>query len=94
MSRLSMGLFIVLAFLPFQANAHRSGCHRWHSCPSDRGTYICGDTGHCNYCPDNQYCTSGNLKASSTDETPAREKTDPVAVPGCASKQDCRDNHK
>ena len=36
--------------------AHRSGCHRWHSCPSDRGTYICGDTGHCSQCPDNQYC--------------------------------------
>ena len=41
--------------------AHRSGCHRWHSCPSDRGTYICGVTGHCSQCPDNQYCEEGNL---------------------------------
>jgi hypothetical protein len=21
------------------ASAHRSGCHRWHSCPSDHATY-------------------------------------------------------
>jgi hypothetical protein len=21
------------------AQAHRSGCHRWHSCPSDHATY-------------------------------------------------------
>ena len=30
--------------------AHRDGCHRWHSCPSDHGTYVCGDTGHSNEC--------------------------------------------
>ena len=32
------------------AYAHRSGCHRWHSCPSDSGSYVCGDTGYDNYC--------------------------------------------
>jgi hypothetical protein len=21
------------------ADAHRSGCHRWHTCPSDHATY-------------------------------------------------------
>src|SRR3989338_1902060 len=32
------------------ASAHRSGCHRWHSCPSDSGSYTCGDAGHpCSY---------------------------------------------
>ncbi len=32
------------------AEAHRSGCHRWHSCPSDSGSYTCGDAGHpCQY---------------------------------------------
>ena len=31
-------------------SAHRSGCHRWHSCPSDSGSYTCGDTGYDNYC--------------------------------------------
>lgn len=24
------------------ADAHRSGCHRWHSCPSDHATYRWG----------------------------------------------------
>jgi len=43
--------------------AHRSGCHRWHSCPSDRGTYICGDLGYCSGCPDNQYCLNRNPRA-------------------------------
>ncbi len=31
--------------------AHQHGCHRWHTCPSDSGSYICGDIpGHpCQY---------------------------------------------
>lgn len=41
------------------ASAHRSGCHRWHSCPSDTGSYTCGDTGYCSGCPDNNYCKAG-----------------------------------
>lgn len=28
------------------ADAHQSGCHRWHSCPSDTGSYVCGDLGY------------------------------------------------
>jgi hypothetical protein len=32
------------------AEAHQSGCHRWHSCPSDTGSYVCGDLGYaCQY---------------------------------------------
>ena len=31
--------------------AHSSGCHRWHSCPSDSGSYVCGDLGYDTYCP-------------------------------------------
>jgi endonuclease YncB( thermonuclease family) len=30
--------------------AHQSGCHRWHSCPSDTGSYVCGDLGYDTYC--------------------------------------------
>ncbi|MGI0010635.1 MAG: hypothetical protein ACREAE_04465 [Nitrosopumilaceae archaeon] len=41
------------------AFAHKSGCHRWHSCPSDTGKYTCGDQGYCSYCPDNKYCKAG-----------------------------------
>jgi hypothetical protein len=33
------------------AEAHRNGCHRWHSCPSDTGSYVCGDLGYYTYCP-------------------------------------------
>lgn len=45
---LSWVLFVLV--LPFFVSAHRSGCHRWHSCPSDTGSYVCGDSGHpCKY---------------------------------------------
>lgn len=52
-------VLIVALMIPLSAEAHRSGCHRWHSCPSDSGSYICGDTGNCSECPDNQYCKGG-----------------------------------
>jgi hypothetical protein len=32
------------------ALAHRDGCHRWHSCPSDSGSYVCGDLGYTSGC--------------------------------------------
>jgi endonuclease YncB( thermonuclease family) len=44
--------------------AHRDGCHRWHSCPSDSGSYTCGDTGYCSECPDNQYCKAGQTRTN------------------------------
>lgn len=49
------------------AHAHRSGCHRWHSCPSDSGSYICGDLGYCSQCPDNAYCQGGQSRQSDAD---------------------------
>ena len=52
--------FLLYIFNVVVAEAHRSGCHRWHSCPSDSGSYVCGDTGRCSGCPDNQYCKAGN----------------------------------
>jgi P2-related tail formation protein len=53
-----------IVFVPILADAHQSGCHRWHSCPSDSGSYTCGDTGYCSGCPDNQYCKSGQYSPS------------------------------
>jgi Staphylococcal nuclease homologue len=47
------------------SDGHRSGCHRWHSCPSDRGTYTCGDLGYCSECLDNQYCLAGQPRTTS-----------------------------
>lgn len=38
--------------VPYQkAQAHQDGCHRWHSCPSDTGSYVCGDLGYRSGCP-------------------------------------------
>jgi hypothetical protein len=45
----------LLVGTPFVADAHRSGCHRWHSCPSDTGSYVCGDTGYTSGCPTSTY---------------------------------------
>jgi hypothetical protein len=41
---------LALNLLASPAFAHRNGCHRWHSCPSDTGSYVCGDTGYYTYC--------------------------------------------
>ena len=62
-------LLAVLIVAP--ASAHRSGRHRWHSCPSDHGTHLCGDLGHCSECPDNQYCEAGRARA--VGDTPTKD---------------------
>lgn len=50
MKKIIISILIVVSFLPNTlvpfAEAHRSGCHRWHSCPSDSGSYTCGDAGY------------------------------------------------
>ena len=41
---------LALLMIPGLALAHQDGCHRWHSCPSDTGSYVCGDLGYaCQY---------------------------------------------
>jgi len=44
-------LVVSITFTPILADAHQSGCHRWHSCPSDSGSYVCGDLGYYSQCP-------------------------------------------
>src|SRR5882724_2107055 len=44
--RLMLSLGLPMACLT-STEAHRSGCHHWHSCPSDHGTYTYGDLGYC-----------------------------------------------
>ena len=64
-------IIIILLFiyiLPFSVNAHRSGCHRWHSCPSDSGSYTCGDLGHCSYCSNNQFCKNRSPRSTTSEE--------------------------
>jgi hypothetical protein len=62
-------LWLVVLVLPVVPQAHQSGCHRWHSCPSDRGIYVCGDLGYCAQCPDNAYGTGGQPRQ--VTQTPA-----------------------
>jgi len=38
------------------ASAHQDPCHRLHNCPSYHNSYVCGDKGRCDQCPDNQFC--------------------------------------
>jgi len=55
-------------------SAHQDPCHRLHSCPSDHGSYVCGDKGRCDQCPDNQYClaTKPRVASSSNPATAPR----------------------
>jgi micrococcal nuclease len=49
--------------------AHRDGCHRWHSCPSDNGSYVCGDLGHDDGCS-----KSSKSKKSDNDKVKTKSK--------------------
>jgi phosphatidylserine/phosphatidylglycerophosphate/cardiolipin synthase-like enzyme len=59
-------------------SAHQDPCHRLHSCPSDRNTSVCGNRGHCDQCPDNQYCLGTKPRpAASSPSAP----TPPAPIP-------------
>ncbi|MEU1090944.1 LPXTG cell wall anchor domain-containing protein [Streptomyces sp. NPDC005892] len=49
------------------AMAHRDGCHRWHSCPSDSGSYVCGDLGYFSECGYSSLPGSDSGSDSSSD---------------------------
>ena len=69
--------FLFCIFYVVMAEAHRSGCHRWHSCPSDSGSYICGDTGRCSACPNNQFCENGKPIVRSSESNNNNESYEP-----------------
>ena len=52
------------------AEAHRDGCHRWHSCPSDSGSYVCGDLGYYSECPTSRPDIMPIVADYSAPETP------------------------
>jgi hypothetical protein len=54
------------------ALAHRSGCHGAHSCPSDTGSYVCGDKGNSSQCG-NSVAPSATPKKSK-DESRTKSK--------------------
>jgi Staphylococcal nuclease homologue len=49
--------------------AHQDPCHRLHSCPSDHNTYVCGDNGRCDQCPDNEFCLGHNPRVATPSPT-------------------------
>ena len=65
---LTAALSAVSAATPGVAQAHQDGCHRWHSCPSDSGSYICGDLGYTSGCPGAQPTSSPTAPAAPTDK--------------------------
>ncbi|WP_145987987.1 thermonuclease family protein [Candidatus Nitrosocosmicus franklandus] len=69
---ITMGI-IVTALLSsplivLDSSGHRDGCHRWHSCPSDNGSYVCGDLGYDDEC-------GGNEEEDEEDEDSSRKSS-------------------
>ena len=63
--------------------AHQDPCHQRHSCPSDHSTYVCGDTGRCEQCPDNSYCLAGTPRlATSPAPMPVAPPSTPPPLAG------------
>jgi hypothetical protein len=75
--RTSLVAIVVLGTWIVAGQAHRSGCHGWHSCPSDERTYVCGDRGHRDQCPDNQFCLAGKPRVTAP---PSPAATSPASL--------------
>lgn len=68
-SRPTMGLWGTLILLCVglsAASAHQDPCHRLHRRSSDHSTYVCGDKGRCNRCPDHEYCLGRKPRVASS----------------------------
>jgi hypothetical protein len=72
---------LVLSVMQTPAFGHKSGCHRWHSCPSDTGSYTCGDTGYCSQCPDNNYCKAGQPISSDSNPSSGSSSSSSSTIP-------------
>lgn len=55
---------------------HRDGCHRWHSCPSDTGSYVCGDLGYDDECPKKSKSKKADGDKSKSETKKETTKTD------------------
>lgn len=71
-------LYLPLAASNNPVSAHRSGCHRFHSCPSDNGSYVCGDLGYDSQCPNKSSSSSSKSihDNKSTDSAKNKVKTE------------------
>ncbi len=89
MRKLLFSSLLIFSFflLAIPSYAHQSGCHRWHSCPSDSGSYVCGDWGYCSGCPDNEYCKNrqpitSNVTINITPSSqPSSTPSDLISIP-------------
>jgi phosphatidylserine/phosphatidylglycerophosphate/cardiolipin synthase-like enzyme len=79
-------MMLILAGLVVASHAHQDPCHRLHSCPSDHTTYVCGDTGRCDQCPDNPYCLAAKPRLAASPApapvAPAPTATQPSTAGG------------
>jgi len=83
-------LCAVIMLLSRWAAAHQDPCHRLHACRSDQGTYVCGDLGHCDQCPDNLYCLGGKPRpAAQQTPLPAQPPSAKVEEASCTTVDVC-----
>jgi phosphatidylserine/phosphatidylglycerophosphate/cardiolipin synthase-like enzyme len=79
--RTSLGALLWLGAWIVATHAHQDSCHRWHACPSDSQTYVCGDKGRCDQCADNPYCQAGKPRVASSPSTaPVQPAPSPGAI--------------
>lgn len=69
-------ILLSLMLIPPMIDAHQDGCHRWHSCPSDSGSYVCGDLGYDSECRTATYRSAPEYNYSMTVQTDKNSYTD------------------
>jgi phosphatidylserine/phosphatidylglycerophosphate/cardiolipin synthase-like enzyme len=83
---LMMGTLTLVAHGIRPSEGHQDPCHRLHSCPSDHHTYVCGDKGRCDQCPDNLYCLADKPRLAASPAPapvlPAPTSTQPPTACG------------
>jgi hypothetical protein len=70
-------LALLLTFSVTKVEAHRDGCHAAHSCPSDTGSYVCGDLGNSSECGSAPQPTTAPVAPTSA---PIKQFVAPVAT--------------
>src|SRR5687768_14240071 len=79
---------VIFPIFPLESFAHRDGCHRWHSCPSDTGSYVCGDLGYYAYCGTPSVPTFPTPTVPVTAPSPAPTSLPIPPVDECANAMD------
>jgi hypothetical protein len=89
----------IIPISPTESLAHRDGCHRWHSCPSHDGDYVCGDLGYNDGCAgsvgnDEEESDNSDIRGKDNDENGSRGDSkdgEQVSSPSteCQGQADC-----